>query len=172
MATQTSARSPVTQPRLGPVGWARWAWRSLTSMRTALFLLLLLSVAAVPGSIFPQRSIDAAKVADFLATNPGVGPWLDRLGFFDVYSSVWFSAIYLLLVVSLVGCIVPRSRLHWHTLRAQPPRAPRNLTRLDQSVELTATSRGWTSTSSSRTTAMSPQRGRLPRKRCGAGAFG
>ncbi|HEY6743435.1 MAG TPA: cytochrome c biogenesis protein ResB, partial [Lapillicoccus sp.] len=137
MATQTSARSPVSQPRLGPVGWARWSWRSLTSMRTALFLLLLLSVAAVPGSIFPQRSIDAAKVADFLATNPGVGPWLDRLGFFDVYSSVWFSAIYLLLVVSLVGCIVPRSRLHWHTLRAQPPRAPRNLTRLDQSVELT-----------------------------------
>jgi cytochrome c biogenesis protein len=137
MATQTPARAPVTQPRLGPMGWARWAWRSLTSMRTALFLLLLLSVAAVPGSIFPQRSIDAAKVADFLATNPSLGPWLDRLGFFDVYSSVWFSAIYLLLVVSLVGCIVPRSRLHWHTLRAQPPRAPRNLTRLDQSVELT-----------------------------------
>jgi cytochrome c biogenesis protein len=136
MATQTPARAPVTQPRLGPVGWARWAWRSLTSMRTALFLLLLLSVAAVPGSIFPQRSIDAAKVADFLATNPSLGPWLDRLGFFDVYSSVWFSAIYLLLVVSLVGCIVPRSRLHWHTLRAQPPRAPRNLGRLDQHVEL------------------------------------
>ena len=137
MATQTPARAPVTQPRLGPVGWARWVWRSLTSMRTALFLLLLLSVAAVPGSIFPQRSIDAAKVADFLASNPTVGPWLDRLGFFDVYSSVWFSAIYLLLVVSLVGCIVPRSRLHWHTLRARPPRAPRNLTRLDQYIELT-----------------------------------
>jgi len=137
MATQTPARAPVTQPRLGPVGWARWAWRSLTSMRTALFLLLLLSVAAVPGSIFPQRSIDAAKVADYLASNPTVGPWLDRLGFFDVYSSVWFSAIYLLLVVSLVGCIVPRSRLHWHTLRARPPRAPRNLARLDQYIELT-----------------------------------
>ena len=137
MATQTPARAPVTQPRLGPVGWARWVWRSLTSMRTALFLLLLLSVAAVPGSIFPQRSIDAAKVADFRASNPTVGPWLDRLGFFDVYSSVWFSAIYLLLVVSLVGCIVPRSRLHWHTLRARPPRAPRNLTRLDQYIELT-----------------------------------
>ncbi|MEP6648706.1 MAG: cytochrome c biogenesis protein ResB [Lapillicoccus sp.] len=136
MATQTPARAPVTQPALGPVGWARWAWRSLTSMRTALFLLLLLSIAAVPGSIFPQRSIDAAKVADFLATNPTTGPWLDRLGFFEVYSSVWFSAIYLLLVVSLVGCIIPRSRLHWHTLRARPPRAPRNLSRLDQFVEL------------------------------------
>ncbi|HEY8306511.1 MAG TPA: cytochrome c biogenesis protein ResB [Lapillicoccus sp.] len=136
MATQTPARTSVTQPRLGPVGWARWAWRSLTSMRTALFLLLLLSIAAVPGSIFPQRSIDAAKVADFIASNPTTGPWLDRLGFFEVYSSVWFSAIYLLLVISLVGCIVPRSRMHWHTLRAKPPRAPRNLSRLDQHVEL------------------------------------
>jgi cytochrome c biogenesis protein len=136
MAIQTPPRETVTQPHLGPIGWARWAWRSLTSMRTALFLLLLLSIAAVPGSIFPQRSIDAGKVADFLDTNPTFGPWLDRLGFFEVYSSVWFSAIYLLLVISLVGCIVPRSRLHWHTLRAKPPRAPRNLTRLDQHVEL------------------------------------
>ncbi|HEU4330502.1 MAG TPA: cytochrome c biogenesis protein ResB [Lapillicoccus sp.] len=136
MAIQSPPRPPVTQPSLGPIGWARWAWRSLTSMRTALFLLLLLSIAAVPGSIFPQRSIDAGRVADFLATNPTTGPWLDRLGFFEVYSSVWFSAIYLLLVVSLVGCIVPRSRLHWHTLRAKPPRAPRNLGRLDHHVEL------------------------------------
>ena len=105
-------------------------------MRTALFLLLLLSIAAVPGSIFPQRSIDAAKVADFIASNPTAGPWLDRLGFFEVYSSVWFSAIYLLLVISLVGCIVPRSRMHWHTLRAKPPRAPATSQRLDQHVEL------------------------------------
>ncbi|HRW18035.1 MAG TPA: cytochrome c biogenesis protein ResB [Dermatophilaceae bacterium] len=123
--------SDVVQPRLGPIGWLRWSWRSLTSMRTALFLLLLLSVAAVPGSLFPQRSIDPGRVADFLATNPGTGPWLDRLSFFDVYTSPWFSAIYLLLVISLIGCIVPRSRLHWHALRSQPPRAPRRLERLE-----------------------------------------
>ena len=92
--------------------------------------MLLLSIAAVPGSIFPQRSIDAGRVADFLATNPGVGPWLDRLSFFDVYASPWFSAIYLLLVISLIGCIVPRSKLHWHALRSRPPRAPARLQRL------------------------------------------
>lgn len=124
-------------PRLGPVGWARWAWRNLTSMRTALFLLLLLSVAAVPGSIFPQRSIDAGRVADFLATNPGVGPWLDRLSFFDVYTSPWFSAIYLLMVISLIGCIVPRTRLHWHALRSRPPRAPMRLQRLPEHTTIT-----------------------------------
>ena len=45
-------------PRLGPVGWLRWGWRQLTSMRTALFLLMLLAVGAVPGSIFPQPATD------------------------------------------------------------------------------------------------------------------
>jgi len=124
--------SDVTQPTLGPVGMLRWAWRQLTSMRTALFLLLLLAIGAVPGSIWPQRNIDAARVADYLSRHRGTGPWLDRLGFFDVYSSPWFAAIYLLLFVSLVGCVVPRSKLHWRAMRAQPPRAPRRLERLTE----------------------------------------
>jgi cytochrome c biogenesis protein len=124
--------SDVTQPPLGPVGMMRWAWRQLTSMRTALFLLLLLAIGAVPGSIWPQRNIDAARVADYLAQHPSTGPWLDRLGFFDVYASPWFAAIYLLLFVSLVGCVVPRSKIHWRALRAQPPRAPVRLERLPE----------------------------------------
>jgi cytochrome c biogenesis protein len=122
----------VTQPTLGPVGMLRWAWRQLTSMRTALFLLLLLAVGAVPGSIWPQRNIDAGRVADYLERHESTGPWLDRLGFFDVYSSPWFAAIYLLLFVSLMGCVVPRSRLHWRAMRAQPPKAPRRLDRLPE----------------------------------------
>ena len=58
-----STRTDVAQPRLGPVGWLRWTWRQLTSMRTALFLLLLLAIGAIPGSTFPQRSIDPARTA-------------------------------------------------------------------------------------------------------------
>jgi cytochrome c biogenesis protein len=124
--------SDVSQPAIGVVGMARWAWRQLTSMRTALLLLLLLAIGAVPGSIWPQRSIDAGRVADYLASHQSTGPWLDRLGFFDVYSSPWFAAIYLLLFVSLVGCVVPRSRIHWRAMRAQPPRAPHRLERLPE----------------------------------------
>ena len=127
---QGTASPQIRQPSLGPIGWARWIWRNLTSMRTALFLLLLLSVAAVPGSIFPQRTIDPGRVADYLVDNPTTGPWLDRLGFFAVYTSPWFSAVYLLLLVSLIGCIIPRSRLHWHAIRSRPPRAPARLERL------------------------------------------
>ena len=65
MAQATRERAPeVVQPQLGPVGWLRFAWRQLTSMRTALFLLLLLAVGALPGSVWPQRSIDAARQCD------------------------------------------------------------------------------------------------------------
>ena len=131
----------VSLPSLGTVGLLRWAWRQLTSMRTALFLLLLLAIGAVPGSIWPQRNIDAGRVADYLAVHRSTGPWLDRLGFFDVYSSPWFAAIYLLLFVSLVGCVVPRSKIHWRAMRAQPPAVPGNLARLPEhgQIEVDAT---------------------------------
>ncbi|WP_131103547.1 cytochrome c biogenesis protein ResB [Ornithinimicrobium sufpigmenti] len=123
-------RTQLGGPRLGVVGWARWAWRQLTSMRTALALLLLLAVAAIPGSIWPQRSVDPVRVRAFFDDNPELAPWLDRLYLFDVYSSPWFAAIYLLLMISLVGCILPRMRQHLGSLRAEPPRAPRRLGRM------------------------------------------
>ncbi|MFT4219216.1 MAG: cytochrome c biogenesis protein ResB [Microbacterium sp.] len=120
----------IAQPALGLVGWLRWAWRQLTSMRTALVLLLLLAIAAVPGSIFPQRSADPNGVTQWQADNPDLFPVLDRLGLFDVYLSPWFSAIYLLLFVSLIGCVIPRTKHHLAALRARPPRTPARLGRL------------------------------------------
>jgi cytochrome c biogenesis protein len=108
----------------------RNAWRQLTSMRTALVLLFLLAVAAIPGSVLPQRRLNPENVATYLRDNPGAGRWLDRLQLFDVYSSVWFSAIYLLLFVSLVGCLVPRLRTHAVALVRVPPNAPKRLERL------------------------------------------
>ncbi|MEA5453734.1 cytochrome c biogenesis protein ResB [Sinomonas sp. JGH33] len=108
----------------------RWAWTQLTSMRTALFLLLLLAVAAVPGSLFPQRPINPAIVTQYLKDHADYGPILDKLQMFDVYSSAWFSAIYLLLFISLIGCVVPRAIAHWKAWRSKPPRTPARLSRL------------------------------------------
>ena len=127
----------VELPALGPVGMVRWAWAQLTKMNTALFLLLLLAVAAVPGSTFPQRIQDTGAVADYIDANPTLGPWLDRLQFFDVFSSVWFSAIYILLFVSLIGCVLPRAGKHWRAWRAEPPRTLRRLERLPEHRSLT-----------------------------------
>ncbi|CUR54494.1 ResB-related putative cytochrome C-type biogenesis protein [metagenome] len=108
----------------------RWLWRQLTSMRTALILLLLLALAAIPGSIIPQSNIDALKTANWKTAHPKLTPIYERLQLFAVYDSPWFSAIYILLVLSLVGCIIPRCFVYLRAIRNQPPKAPRNLSRL------------------------------------------
>jgi cytochrome c biogenesis protein len=144
MTTDTSPRAPDTsrpeghvdggEPlqnvHLSPLGWLRWTWRQLTSMRTALMLLLLLALAAVPGSLVPQRSSDPNGVSQLLARNPGQGRVLEFFQLFNVYTSPWFSAIYLLLFVSLIGCVIPRIRHHAKALAAKPPVTPVNLSRL------------------------------------------
>jgi len=121
---------PVPSTRRGPLGAAINAWRQLTSMRTALVLLLLLALAAVPGSLLPQRGLNAVKVDAFRQAHPTLGPVLDRLSLFDVFAAPWFAAVYLALFVSLAGCVLPRMWRQAGTLRARPPAAPRYLHRL------------------------------------------
>jgi cytochrome c biogenesis protein len=115
-------------------GWGRWAWRQLTSMRTALILLFLLALGSVPGSILPQQGADPASVTQYFASHPALAPWLNRLGLFNVFASPWFAAVYLLLFASLIGCVVPRTFKLVGSARTPPPRAPRNLSRLPHSV--------------------------------------
>ena len=97
-----------------------------------MILLALLALGAVPGSLLPQRNVatDPMKVLTFFERHPHLAPWLDRLGMFDVYASPWFAAIYLLLLVSMTGCVLPRTVRLWRSLRAAPPVAPTNLSRL------------------------------------------
>lgn len=118
---------------LGFTGWLRWMWRQLTSMRTALLLLFFLALGSIPGSVLPQRPVSPQAVTTYLADNPVLGQFFNALGFFDVFAAPWYAAIYLLLCISLVGCIVPRTRLHWKAMRSAPPRAPSRLTRLPES---------------------------------------
>jgi cytochrome c biogenesis protein len=111
----------------------RMVWRRLTAMRTALILLFLLAVAAVPGSLLPQRPLNPSNTASYIKQHGAWGRFLDSVGMFDVFGSVWFAAIYLLLFVSLVGCLVPRIRVHARALMRKPLPAPRNLDRLPES---------------------------------------
>ncbi|MDS1271733.1 cytochrome c biogenesis protein ResB [Lipingzhangella sp. LS1_29] len=126
-------------PKLSPRAWLRWAWNHLTTMRTALVLLFLLALAAIPGSALPQRTVSVEQVDDFYVDYPELAPWLDQLYLFDVYSSPWFAAIYLLLFTSLVGCVIPRMRTHLRALRSPPPAAPRHFERLPYSARFTTT---------------------------------
>ena len=121
-------------PGFGVTSWLRWGWRQLTSMRTALVLLFLLAVASVPGSLLPQQGIDPAAVQQYFTSHPALAPWLSRLSLFNVFAAPWFAAIYLLLFVSLAGCVIPRTVRLARSARTPPPPAPRNLSRLPQSA--------------------------------------
>jgi len=130
VAPGSQGEPPSRPPALKSVEFLRWIWRQLTSMRTALILLFLLAIAAIPGSLIPQDRVDPSAVAAFKLRHPSLTPLFVRIGMFDVYSSVWFSAIYLLLFISLLGCILPRLKVYSRSVRARPPKAPRNLARL------------------------------------------
>jgi cytochrome c biogenesis protein len=139
-AEAKAAGEPKPRPKRTRARWVATlaaAWRQLTSMRTALLLLLLLAVAAVPGSIFPQRPVNPLRVQQYLSDHPKWGPFLDRLSGFDVFTAPWFSAIYVLLMVSLIGCVVPRLRMHVKTLLAPPPKAPAHPSRLPSGASWT-----------------------------------
>lgn len=132
----TSSRQQASALR--PLEFVRWLWTQLTAMRTALVLLFLVALAAIPGGLIPQTPVSAVRADDFAARHP----WLDKvyrpLGFYDVYSSPWFSAIYLLLFVSLVGCIIPRIRVYLRAVRRPPPKVPARLDRLPEWAAFTS----------------------------------
>ncbi|GGI93221.1 cytochrome c biogenesis protein [Saccharopolyspora subtropica] len=108
----------------------RNTWRGLTSMRTALVLLFLLALAALPGALIPQRSLNQSEVDRYFREYPTLAPILDKLGAFEVFSSVWFASIYVLLFISLIGCLLPRCYEYYKQWRAKPVRTPRNLSRM------------------------------------------
>jgi cytochrome c biogenesis protein len=143
--TAVDERAPASAPPPPPrhqnrlLVSLRNAWRQLTSMRTALVLLFLLAIAAIPGSLLPQRGVNSERVAQYAQAHPDLAPVLDRLGFFEVYASPWFSAIYLLLFTSLIGCVVPRLAEHVRALRSVPPDAPQRLDRLPRHAAATET---------------------------------
>src|SRR5437899_2267397 len=121
MQTATAPPRPAEPPsRLTPWRAMRDTWRWLRTMRTALILLFVLAAGASVGSLFPQRPVNAFRVSDWISAHPSWAPLAERFGLFDVYGSWWFTTIYVLLLVSVVGCIVPRYRSLFRQLRSRP----------------------------------------------------
>lgn len=131
---EASPQAPKDRPQgIGLIGWLRWGWRQLTSMRTALVLLFLVGLGAVPGSFLPQRGLAPEKVAKFYTDHKTLAPILNKMSLFNVFGAPWFAAFYILLFVSLAGCVLPRCWQHYRHIRARPPKAPKHLAKLPQS---------------------------------------
>jgi cytochrome c biogenesis protein len=95
-------------------------WRTLRSMRTALILLLVVAVASVFGSLVPQAPVAPRAVADLFVEHPLLARLYRSVGLFDVYGSWWFTLTYVLLLISLASCLLPRTRLLVRGLRQKP----------------------------------------------------
>lgn len=95
-------------------------WRWLTRMRTAVIMLFVLAAASSVGSFLPQRPVNELAVLRWKALRPVLGDTFEMLGLFDVYGAPWFMAIYLLIVVSLVGCLTKRYRAFLRVVRSAP----------------------------------------------------
>jgi cytochrome c biogenesis protein len=120
-----STSAPV-RPRMTLRQSVAMVWRTLRSMRTALILLFLLAMASVVGSLIPQIPNSPERAASYQIEHPFWGLFFRRAGFFDVFGSWWFALIATLLFVSLVACLVPRTRAHLRSIR-QPPVQAREL---------------------------------------------
>ena len=115
--------SPPAPPRVTLRQSFALVWRTLRSMRTALVLLFLLAAAAAVGSLLPQIPNSPERVASYRLAHPFFGTLFLRAGFFDVYGSWWFVLILTLLFVSLIACLLPRSRAMIRTIRQRPIQA-------------------------------------------------
>ncbi|HEX3783364.1 MAG TPA: cytochrome c biogenesis protein ResB [Pseudonocardiaceae bacterium] len=112
------------------LAFLRNTWRGLVTMRTALMLLFLLAVGAMPGALLPQFPLNPPLAQQYIDDHGWWGRLLNQLQFFNVYGSVWFAAIYVLLFVSLVGCLLPRTVEYFRQSTAKPVITPRNLARM------------------------------------------
>jgi cytochrome c biogenesis protein len=113
-------------------------WRTLRSMRTALILLLVVAVASIFGSLIPQVGVARGAVLRMYAEHPTRAQVYEALGLFDVYGSWWFTTTYVLLLISLASCLIPRTRALRRGLGVRP-QALRDLGGMRHFAEATVT---------------------------------
>ena len=96
-------------------------WRFFISMRTGLGLILGLGLLSLIGTLLAQapselRADPQAYTSWVASIHPKYGGWtpvFDRLGFFAIFTSIWFKAITVLLTTSILACSVNRAPRLW-----------------------------------------------------------
>lgn len=109
--------------RLSPATIGDDLWRTLTSMRFSVMLLLGLMLLSLLGAVIIQAPAGTlenpeAKAEWLGELRPRFGGWTDimeRVGLFSIFSSVWFKSLVAFLVASLVACSAQRTPSLWRT---------------------------------------------------------
>ena len=95
----------------------RSVWKFLSSIRLAIILIILLTVASVLGTLVPQ----GRTVAEYTARYGGLAGLFMALRLTAVYRSVWFLALLFLFAANMIVCTVTRLGPKWRrAFRAAP----------------------------------------------------
>lgn len=96
-------------------------WRFFISMRTGLLLILGLGLLSLIGTLLAQvpagLQADPAAYTSWVASvHSKYGGWtpvFDKLGFFSIFTSIWFKGMTVLLTTSILACSVNRAPRLW-----------------------------------------------------------
>lgn len=104
--------------------WPRSLWRILGSRRLAVILLVVTLLALLLASLFPQMPTDPTSHETWLtAVTQRYGQatgFLQALGLFDAYHSLWFLVLLAALSLNTLLCSVQRLPHLWRSL-TEPP---------------------------------------------------
>jgi cytochrome c biogenesis protein len=93
-------------------------WRFFSSVKLTFFLLIILAIASILGTIIPQRGQGAMEFARNIS--PEMFRFLSSLNLFDMYHSLWFRLIVLCLTLNLIICSINRFPTAWKRFRLLP----------------------------------------------------
>ncbi|MFH1994905.1 MAG: cytochrome c biogenesis protein ResB, partial [Nitrospinota bacterium] len=85
-------------------------WRLFTSMRLALFLIFLLAILSVVGTLIPQGRGESFYLTTYGAN---LSHWFVRLDIPDMYHSWWFSLLLAIFALNIIVCTIERFPPKW-----------------------------------------------------------
>ncbi|HUV04163.1 MAG TPA: cytochrome c biogenesis protein ResB [Armatimonadota bacterium] len=108
-------------------------WRTFSSMKTAIVLLLILAAASVAGTVIEQN-------APAEAYDPSLHPILKALGLTNVYGSSWYVLLLALIGINLMVCSINRFGTAWRrTFRPRVAAKPSQIANMQRSEKLAST---------------------------------
>lgn len=106
----TKSKSPST-----PAGAL---WKQLTSIKLTVWVLLTIAAAAVIGTLIPQNKPPAYYQDHF---GERLYALFSRLDLLDMYHSLWFQALLLILAVNILACSLDRIKSVFKIVFARNP---------------------------------------------------
>jgi len=112
---------------------ARKIWRTMSSVKTGVVLILLTVVFAAAGTVILQRPMtDPDEIQR--AYSPQMLRFLDALGLTDVFHTRWFLALLVLVSCSIIAASIDRFPNSWRFF-ARPYKSPDESFRRAQAVQ-------------------------------------